>query len=72
MPEEPCLRDPVTAIHQGAIGAEEHRKAEIRCLDAARVLGDLPTGRGLTVEPTVLVELGDLLDEDSVNRQRSR
>lgn len=42
---------------------------QVRSLNSARVFGDLTTGWCLTVEPAVLIELGDVVDENVANRQ---
>ena len=42
---------------------------QVRSLDPPRMLCDLATGGCSTVEPAVLVELGDVVDRDLADRQ---
>lgn len=66
---EPCLRDPVPAVHQGAVEGQDDREPQIRSVDPTCVIGNLPAARCLTMEPTVLIELGDVVDRHFQNRQ---
>src|SRR5262249_51227038 len=65
--------DPMPTIHQVALRRQNNWIPEISFEDAARMVGNSAAGRWRSwSEPTILVELRNLIDRDLLQRQLPR